>query len=50
MDGYVWGRGALDMKSGVAMLLSAFLKAKAEKIPLPGDVLFAAVIEPAAVM
>ena len=24
MDGYVWGRGALDMKGGVAMLLAAF--------------------------
>jgi acetylornithine deacetylase/succinyl-diaminopimelate desuccinylase-like protein len=45
VDGYVWGRGALDMKSGVAMLLSAFLKAKAEKIPLPGDVIFAAVAD-----
>jgi acetylornithine deacetylase/succinyl-diaminopimelate desuccinylase-like protein len=45
VDGYVWGRGALDMKSGVAMLLSAFLKAKAEKVPLPGDVIFAAVAD-----
>ncbi len=45
VDGYIWGRGALDMKSGVAMLLSAFLKAKAEKVPLPGDVLFAAVAD-----
>ena len=26
-DGYVWGRGALDMKSGVAMMVSAFLDA-----------------------
>jgi acetylornithine deacetylase/succinyl-diaminopimelate desuccinylase-like protein len=45
MDGFVWGRGALDMKGGVAMLLAAFLKASAEKIPLPGDVLFAAVAD-----
>jgi acetylornithine deacetylase/succinyl-diaminopimelate desuccinylase-like protein len=45
VDGYIWGRGALDMKGGVAMLLSAFLKAKTEKIPLPGDVLFAAVAD-----
>jgi acetylornithine deacetylase/succinyl-diaminopimelate desuccinylase-like protein len=45
VDGFVWGRGALDMKGGVAMLLAAFLKAKAEKIPLPGDVLFAAVAD-----
>jgi acetylornithine deacetylase/succinyl-diaminopimelate desuccinylase-like protein len=37
-DGYLWGRGALDMKGGVAMLVSAFLRAKAEQFPLPGDV------------
>jgi acetylornithine deacetylase/succinyl-diaminopimelate desuccinylase-like protein len=45
VDGFVWGRGALDMKGGVAMLLAAFLKARAEKVPLPGDVLFAAVAD-----
>ena len=28
-NGYVWGRGALDMKGGVAMMLAAFLRAKA---------------------
>ncbi len=41
-DGYVWGRGALDMKGGVAMLLSAFLRAKVEQARLPGDVIFLA--------
>jgi acetylornithine deacetylase/succinyl-diaminopimelate desuccinylase-like protein len=45
VDGVIWGRGALDMKSGVAMFLAAFLKAKAEKVSLPGDVLFAAVAD-----
>jgi len=45
VDGYLWGRGALDMKSGVAMYLAAFLKAKAEGLSLPGDVLFAAVAD-----
>lgn len=45
VDGYVWGRGALDMKSGVAMYLAAVLKAKAEGTPLPGDVLFAALAD-----
>ena len=44
-DGFVWGRGALDMKSGVAMLLAAFLKAKAEGTPLPGDLIFCAVAD-----
>ena len=43
-DGFIWGRGALDMKSGVAMLLAAFLKAKDEKTVLPGDVIFCAVV------
>jgi acetylornithine deacetylase/succinyl-diaminopimelate desuccinylase-like protein len=43
VDGYLWGRGALDMKSGVAMLLAAFLRSKIEKAPLPGDVIFCAV-------
>ena len=27
VDGYVWGRGALDMKSGVAMIVRSFLDA-----------------------
>jgi acetylornithine deacetylase/succinyl-diaminopimelate desuccinylase-like protein len=38
-DGAVWGRGALDMKSGVAMLVHAFLRAQREGIELPGDVI-----------
>jgi acetylornithine deacetylase/succinyl-diaminopimelate desuccinylase-like protein len=40
-DGYVWGRGALDMKGGVAMLVSAFGRAKADGADLPGDVVLA---------
>jgi acetylornithine deacetylase/succinyl-diaminopimelate desuccinylase-like protein len=39
IDGWVWGRGALDMKGGVAMMLAAFLRAKAEGLTPPGDVL-----------
>jgi len=38
-DGYVWGRGALDMKGGVAMLLAAFMRAAASETPPPGDVI-----------
>ncbi len=43
VDGYVWGRGALDMKSGIVMMLSAFLKAKTEGVHLRGDVILALV-------
>lgn len=42
-DGFIWGRGALDMKDGVAMMTSAFLKAKADNIDLPGDVILCVV-------
>ena len=42
-DGFVWGRGALDMKGGVAMMVAAFLRAKAENLNLPGDVVLTVV-------
>jgi acetylornithine deacetylase/succinyl-diaminopimelate desuccinylase-like protein len=42
VDGFVWGRGALDMKGGVAMMLAALLRAKAEELALPGDVVLEA--------
>jgi acetylornithine deacetylase/succinyl-diaminopimelate desuccinylase-like protein len=38
-DGYVWGRGALDMKGGVAMMLAAFMRAKASGARPPGDLI-----------
>ena len=38
-DGYIWGRGALDMKGGVAMMIAAFLRAAESDVPPPGDVL-----------
>jgi acetylornithine deacetylase/succinyl-diaminopimelate desuccinylase-like protein len=40
-DGFIWGRGALDMKGGVAMMLAAFLRASIEGASLPGDVILA---------
>lgn len=43
VEGYIWGRGALDMKGPDAMLISAFLRAKAEGLQLPGDLILAMV-------
>ncbi|HZK74376.1 MAG TPA: M20/M25/M40 family metallo-hydrolase [Clostridia bacterium] len=40
IDGYLWGRGALDMKGGVAMMVSAFLQAHAAG-GAPGDLVLA---------
>jgi acetylornithine deacetylase/succinyl-diaminopimelate desuccinylase-like protein len=34
-DGYVWGRGALDMKGGVAMCVAAFVAAHESGSPTP---------------
>ena len=41
LDGYVWGRGTLDMKGAVAMMLAALLRAKAEGLAPAGDVVLA---------
>jgi acetylornithine deacetylase/succinyl-diaminopimelate desuccinylase-like protein len=41
-DGYIWGRGALDMKCGLAMMVSALLRLRAEGIQPAGDILFLA--------
>ena len=38
-DGYIWGRGALDMKGGVAMMLAAFMRTVASGRVPPGDVI-----------
>jgi acetylornithine deacetylase/succinyl-diaminopimelate desuccinylase-like protein len=45
VDGWIWGRGALDMKGGVAMMLAAFLRARDEAVELPGDVIFCALAD-----
>ncbi|GJP91855.1 hypothetical protein CBS63078_1617 [Aspergillus niger] len=39
----IFGRGALDMKSGLAAEMAALATVKAKKIPLRGDVIFTAV-------
>ena len=41
-DGYVWGRGALDMKGGLSMMLSAVLDMAAEGRQPAGDILLVA--------
>jgi acetylornithine deacetylase/succinyl-diaminopimelate desuccinylase-like protein len=38
-DGFIWGRGALDMKGGVAMMLAAFMRAAVREERPPGDVI-----------
>ena len=40
-DGFLWGRGTLDMKGGVAMMISALMRAKAEGTEFPGDTVLA---------
>ena len=41
LDGYIWGRGAMDMKGGIAMMMSAIMRAAFEG-PVPaGDIVFA---------
>ena len=38
-DGLIWGRGTLDMKGAVAMMISAVLQAKAAGIVPAGDII-----------
>jgi acetylornithine deacetylase/succinyl-diaminopimelate desuccinylase-like protein len=44
VDGYLWGRGALDMKGGVAMMVSALLQAHSRG-GAPGDLVLAALAD-----
>ncbi|MBI2338964.1 MAG: M20/M25/M40 family metallo-hydrolase, partial [Deltaproteobacteria bacterium] len=44
-DGFIWGRGAVDMKQMTAMELMVFLAAKREGLSLKRDLIFAAVAD-----
>ena len=44
-DGLLFGRGALDMKAGVAMLVHTLLRAKAENLRPAGDIILALVVD-----
>ncbi len=44
-DGEVWGRGALDMKGGVAMMLAAIVEIAQSGSPPPADIVFAALAD-----
>ena len=45
VDGFLWGRGSLDMKSGVAMMLYAILRAKTDAMVPAGDIVLALVCD-----
>lgn len=45
VDGMLYGRGTLDMKAGVAMLVHSLLRAKAADIRPAGDIVLALVVD-----
>jgi acetylornithine deacetylase/succinyl-diaminopimelate desuccinylase-like protein len=45
VEGWVWGRGALDMKGGVAMMVTALLRGLDDGRPPAGDVVLACVAD-----
>ena len=44
-NSYLWGRGSLDMKGGVAMLAVSLIEAKKQGITPAGDIIFCAVAD-----
>lgn len=44
-EGFIWGRGAVDMKQMTALELAVFLKAHREKLPLKRDLILAAIAD-----
>ncbi len=45
VDGMLWGRGTLDDKGAAAMMAVALLRAKAQGIVPPGDIIFTALAD-----
>jgi acetylornithine deacetylase/succinyl-diaminopimelate desuccinylase-like protein len=45
VDGMLWGRGSLDMKGGIAMMLHAVMRAKSDGMTPAGDVVLALVCD-----
>ena len=45
VDGVFWGRGSLDMKGSIAMMLHAIMRAKADRITPAGDIMLALVCD-----
>ena len=44
-NGFIWGRGAIDMKQMTALELAIFIKARRQHLPLKRDLIFAAVAD-----
>ncbi len=45
VDGELWGRGTLDDKGAAAMMMVALLRAKADGLTPPGDIVFTALVD-----
>jgi len=45
VDGFLWGRGSLDMKIGIAMMLHSVTRAKVDGLTPAGDIVLAFVCD-----